>query len=75
MKEWEYDEDTGHVMCRCPVCSGRMSISLYTYRNPYKFCPYCGEVLAEGKITAKRKAVYQLVQEEVGYYLMEKTKL
>lgn len=62
-KTWQYDEDTGEVMCRCPDCGGRLVISLYTYNNPYKFCPYCGIRLAEGRIRAKRIEVYQLEQE------------
>lgn len=61
---WQYDEDNGNVMCRCPVCGGRLLIGVYTYHNPYKFCPYCGEKLAEGRITEKRKQVYRLSQEE-----------
>lgn len=65
-REWQYDEDNSHVMCRCPVCGGRLLIGLYTYANPYKYCPYCGEKLAEGAITAKRKEVYRLVQEDEG---------
>lgn len=56
--EWEYDEDTGSVMCRCPECGGRLTISHYAYVNPYNFCPYCGEKLEEGKLTAKRIEVY-----------------
>ena len=71
-KEWEYDEDTGMVMCRCPVCEGRLTIHLYTYRNPYKYCPYCGERLQEGKLKAKRKAVYNLAQEEEGWRITHK---
>lgn len=58
MKTWLYDEDSGSVMCRCPECEGRLPIGIYTYRNPYRFCPYCGEKLAEGEITAKRCQVY-----------------
>ena len=73
-KEWQYDEDTGSVMCRCPICGGRLTIGLYTYRNPYKFCPYCGERLAEGRLTAKRKAVYGLAQEEEGRAACEQMK-
>lgn len=57
-KPWEYDEDCGCVMCRCPKCSRRMTISLYQYKNPYKFCPYCGQALTEGKLAQKRKQVY-----------------
>lgn len=62
-KSWQYDEDNGNVMCRCPNCEGRLLIGLYTYRNPYKYCPYCGTKLAEGRIKEKRKQVYKLVQE------------
>ena len=66
MSTWKYDEDTGHVMCRCPKCSGRLMIGLYVYRNPYQYCPYCGSFLEEGNITAKRKEVYSLEQEDQG---------
>lgn len=59
-KEWQYDEDTGLVMCRCPVCEGRLTISHYAYWNPYHFCPYCGEKLSEGNITAKLVQVYEV---------------
>ena len=72
-KEWEYDEDTGMVMCRCPVCEGRLTIHLYTYRNPYKYCQYCGERLAEGRLKEKRKAVYRLEQEDEGWRLAHET--
>ena len=47
-KAWEYDEDTGTMMCRCPDCEGRMSMGLYAYWNSYKYCPYCGVRLHEG---------------------------
>ena len=66
MKAWQYDEDIGHVMCRCPICEGRLTIGLYTYKNPYHYCPYCGTCLEEGKITSKRKEVYKLEQEDQG---------
>lgn len=64
MKEWLYDEDTGHVMCRCPDCGGRLLISLYSYWNLYRYCPYCGERLMEGQITKKRVQVYNLMSVE-----------
>ena len=55
--EWQYDEDTGTVMCRCPQCGGRLIISYYQYNNPYRYCPFCGEALSEGKIAAKRQDI------------------
>lgn len=55
---WEYDEDCGTLLCRCPECGGRMVIGFYAYSNPYHFCPYCGQKLAEGKLMQKRAAVY-----------------
>lgn len=57
-KFWQYDEDTGTVMCRCPDCGGRLIISLYQYENPYHYCPYCGTPLEEGALTRKRIEVY-----------------
>ena len=65
--EWQYDQDNATVMCRCPKCEGRMIIDLYQYFNPYHYCPYCGIPLEEGKITAKRKQVYDLEGEDDGY--------
>lgn len=65
LPEWIYEEDTGEVMCKCPECEGRMTIDVYTYWNPYRFCPYCGTELDEAreKLKAKRKDVYALEQE------------
>lgn len=63
-KSWEYDEDNGHVMCRCPECEGRLLIGVYTYVNPYHYCPYCGIKLAEGRLVAKRCEVYGRTREE-----------
>lgn len=57
-KCWQYDEDTGSVLCRCPDCEGRMVIGPYQYNNPYRYCPYCGIRLSEGRIAAKRRQVY-----------------
>lgn len=73
-KAWEYDEDTATVMCRCPDCGGRMVINIYTYINPYKYCPYCGEKLLEGGITKKRLEVYgfEPEREERGRLYMNK---
>lgn len=59
VREWEYDEDNGTVLCRCPDCGGRMIIHRYAYWNPYRYCPYCGIRLNEGKITNKRCQVYR----------------
>lgn len=46
---WEYDIDTGTVMARCPECTKRIPISYYSPHNYYKFCPYCGIPLEEGR--------------------------
>ena len=40
--DWLYEIDTGSRMCKCPQCGGRMWIGAFTYKNPYKYCPYCG---------------------------------
>lgn len=71
VKTWEYDEDTAHVMCRCPECGGRLLIGIYQYINPYRCCPYCCLALGEGNLTAKRKEVYNLRQEEAGRKICE----
>jgi len=47
--EWEYELDNGHRMCKCPDCGGRMFIGVYSYWNPYKFCPYCGRKNIKGE--------------------------
>lgn len=57
-QEWKYEEDTGSVMAKCPICDGRMLIHIYQYQNPYHFCPYCGIKLGEGNIKAARKRTY-----------------
>ena len=46
---WIYEIDIGNRMCKCPKCKGRMTLGAYAYSNPYKYCPYCGEYLAERK--------------------------
>lgn len=40
---WQYDEDNENVMCRCPICEGRLLIGVYTY------CPACGAKMEEDK--------------------------
>lgn len=57
-KFWQYEEDNGHVMCKCPECGGRMIIHIYTYKNPYHFCPYCGTPLEEGGLEKAYKRIY-----------------
>ena len=57
-RSWLYDEDIGSVLCRCPVCGGRMRLGCYDYWNPYHYCPYCGEHLSEGRFIDKMVEVY-----------------
>lgn len=57
-KVWVYEKDNGTVMAKCPKCEKRMTIDYYMHRNPYHFCPFCGEKLGEGKIGQKRLEVY-----------------
>lgn len=63
-KEWQYDEDNGSVMCRCPDCGGRLLLHVFQYWNPYKYCPYCGMRLTEGKFVNKCCAVYGRKKED-----------
>lgn len=64
-KSWQYDEDNATLMCRCPECEGRMIIYLWTYWNPYKYCPYCGIRLQEGSFAKKYCQVYEGEMETV----------
>ena len=64
-KVWQYDEDTGHMMCRCPECGGRMTITLWKYWNSYKFCPYCGIRLAEGNFVKRYCQIYRENEDKV----------
>lgn len=57
-KSWQYDEDTGEMMCRCPTCGGRLTIGEYIYWNPYHYCPYCGLKLREGEFTKRYVQIY-----------------
>ncbi len=62
---WKYDEDNGCMMCRCPSCEGRMNIHLWTYWNPYKYCPYCGIRLQEGKFVNRYCQIYEEDKQKV----------
>ena len=55
---WQYEEDNGHLMCKCPKCEGRMILHIWTYHNPYSFCPYCATPLDEGEMAKAYKRVY-----------------
>lgn len=58
LRVWLYDEDNARVLCRCPVCGGRMTLWCYDYWNPYHYCPYCGEHLSEGRFVDRMVEVY-----------------
>lgn len=60
--EWKYDIDCGNLLCRCPVCDCRMPIYMWHYKQNYKFCPYCGVRLAEGKFRRMYEKVYGRVE-------------
>ena len=57
-KFWEYEEDSGTMMAKCPTCECRMPIGIYAYGNPYHFCPYCGERLEEGRVMEAGRRIY-----------------
>lgn len=63
-KAWQYDEDNGHMMCRCPDCDGRMPMYLWHYWNNYKFCPYCGVRLQEGNFVRRYCQIYERENEQ-----------
>lgn len=64
-KSWQYDEDTGEMMCRCPSCGGRLTIGMYRYWNPYHYCPYCGLKLREGEFTKRHCQIYAREEKDV----------
>ena len=64
-KSWLYYEDNATLMCRCPECEGRMVIYLWTYWNPYKYCPYCGIRLQEGNFVKRYCRIYESDEETV----------
>jgi DNA-directed RNA polymerase subunit RPC12/RpoP len=63
-KAWEYDEDTGYMLCRCPECGGRMVMHLWHYWNNYKYCPYCGIRLQEGNFVKRYCQIYEREDEQ-----------
>lgn len=63
-KAWEYDEDNGCMLCRCPECGGRMVIHLWHYWNNYKYCPYCGIRLQEGNFVKRYCQIYEREDEQ-----------
>ena len=42
-----------------------MIIGCYAYWNPYRFCPYCGEKLSEGRFVDRMVQIYDNMNREV----------
>jgi hypothetical protein len=57
-EEWIYEEDCGNMMAKRPKCECRMPIYRWDYQNPYRFCPYCGQRLYEGKAMQAGRRIY-----------------
>ena len=57
-RSWQYFEDSGNMMAECPECTKRMPIYPWTYNNYYRYCPYCGTQLSEGKIKEAGRRIY-----------------
>lgn len=55
---WKYEAEHGYLLAKCPKCTGRMPIGRSLDGNPYRFCPYCGQGLRQGRFKRAREIVY-----------------
>ena len=44
---WQWEIDTGHRFVRCPKCQHALSVSLWCYELPYRYCAWCGEKMVK----------------------------
>lgn len=47
--DWKWEIDTARRFVRCPECGHALSISLWCYSLPYRFCAWCGKQMAHGE--------------------------
>ena len=47
--EWDWEIDTGNRRVRCPECGHALSIGLWCYSMPYRFCAWCGKQMVYGE--------------------------
>jgi len=46
---WKWEIDTGQRLCRCPDCGFGNFLSLYAYKNPFRYCAGCGHQMIAGE--------------------------
>lgn len=46
---WIWEIDTGNRHVRCPECNHALSISLWCYELPYRYCAWCGKQMVNGE--------------------------
>lgn len=46
---WNWEIDTGNRFVRCPDCKHALSIGLWCYKLPYRYCAWCGKKMAIGE--------------------------
>ena len=46
-KNWLWETDNGHLICRCKNCGCGHIIPFYAYENPYNYCYHCGHSAAD----------------------------
>lgn len=49
-KNWLWETDNGHLICRCKNCGCGHIIPFYAYENPYNYCYHCGHSAADPRV-------------------------
>ena len=49
-RNWLWETDNGHLVCRCRQCGCGHIIPFYAYENPYNFCYHCGHSAADPRV-------------------------
>jgi len=56
---WIWELDNGCRRMRCPDCGGAMTLPAYAEKNPYRYCPYCGQQMIQGE----QISIFDIVKE------------